>query len=256
MLKMLLPFIALAAIALTVCSYEDENFLPENDLWKYDYIEKSNFGQENFNRVIDAAYEVYLPVSEKFGDSSLTINKLWEDSTVNANVSRFFGNVTINMYGGLFRRPETTLEGFALVVCHELGHAYGGAPYISSWQKLSAEGQADYIGARECLYRVIEKLNLEGYELEPTDYMKVICSNFFDNPAQKNLCERSLIGGQSLGNLLATIKEEEIPDYQTPDPTEVEQTLTSYPETIQCRLDTYLRGTLRLKRPSCWFKEE
>ena len=70
---------------------------------------------------------------------------------VNANCMRNNGVVTVNMYGGLARRPEVTPEGFALVLCHELGHAYGGTPYIFQQAQIAAEGQADYYGEQTCL---------------------------------------------------------------------------------------------------------
>jgi len=235
--------------------YHSHSSLPENDLWMEDYFEKSGGGAEMFNKIIDAALVVYKPISEEFGDSKLTIKRKWEDSTVNASATRLFGRVTINMYGGLFRRPEATLEGFALVLCHELSHAYGGRPYVRAWQKLSAEGQADYAGAKECMHKVMDVLKLEGYEIEPSGYVASICEDSFEEVGRQELCERSLIGGLSLGTLLATIKEEQIPDYQTPDQTVVETTLLSYPDTVQCRLDTYLNGTLQLERPACWFKK-
>jgi len=255
MLKTFLILFLFALIAFPKV-YQTHSSLPENDLWMEDYFEKSGGGEETFNRVIDAAMLVYKPIAEEFGDSSLRINKKWNDSTVNANCSRFFGRVTINMFGGLFRRPETTTEGFALVLCHELSHAYGGAPYIRAWQKLSAEGQADYAGAMDCMHKVMDVLKLEGYEVEPTEFMSTTCSSSFEEVERQELCERSLMGGQSLGSLLSTIKEEQLPDYETPDDTVVEDTLLSYPETVQCRLDTYLNGTLQLERPACWFKKE
>jgi len=235
--------------------YHSHSSLPENDLWTEDYFEKSGAGEEMFNKVIDAAEVVYKPIAEEFGDTSLQINRKWEDSTVNANATRFFGKVTINMFGGLYRRPETTVEGFALVLCHELSHAYGREPYVRKWQKLSAEGQADYAGAKECMHKVMNVLKLEGYEVEPTGFMEDTCASHFKEEKRQELCVKSLVGGQSLGNLLATIKAEALPNFDTPDPTVVDETSLTYPATVQCRLDTYLNGTLQLKRPACWFKE-
>ena len=254
---MLKSFLVLFLFSLLILPkvYHTHDSLPENDLWKEDYIDKSTSGQEMFNKIIDAAEVVYKPIAKEAGDSTLLINRKWDDATVNANASRLFGKVTINMYGGLFRRPETTTEGFALVLCHELSHAYGGLPYVSSWQKLSSEGQADYAGAKDCLHKVLSVLKLEGYEVEPDSFMDNTCKTYFKEEARQELCVRSLVAGNSLGNLLATIKKESIPSYETPDKTVVSKTATSYPATVQCRLDTYLNGTIQLKRPACWFKD-
>jgi len=254
MLKTTLALFFLAVLFLPQVQHS-HTFAPENDLWMEDYFEKSTAGQEMFNKVIDAAYVVYNPIAKEFGDSSLTINRKWEDSTVNANATRFFGKVTINMYGGLFRRAETTVEGFALVLCHELSHAYGGLPYVSKWQKLSAEGQADYAGAKECLHKVLAELKLVDFEEQPTAFMEDSCEKTFNDAERQKLCIRSLVAGQSLGALLATLKGEAIPDYTTPDQTVVDQTSLTYPDTVQCRQDTYFNGTLQLDRPACWFKD-
>jgi len=143
MLKLHLTFFLILLFFFPHISYS-RNFLPENDLWKEDYFMKSRTGQLLFNRIIEIAYDIYKPIAEEFGDDNLSIYGWWENSTVNANSNRFYEKVIVNMYGGLFRRPEITLEGFALVLCHELSHAYGGYPYIMVWNNISAEGQADY----------------------------------------------------------------------------------------------------------------
>lgn len=245
--------IAVCAVLLSM-SYQKHVFMEENDLWKEDgMFRDAGLTEEMFNRIIDIGHKLYKPFADA-NNETLRINNKWSDSTVNANVSRFFGTVTINMFGGLARRPEVNPEGFALVLCHELGHAYGGTPYLSAWQKMSAEGQADYYGAMECHHKLMDILKLEGYDIEPTTYMESVCEENFEGD-RAELCVRDLVGGQSLGHLLSVMKEEAIPNYETPDPYVTDKTMTSYPKTIQCRLDTYLNGSLKANRPACWFKD-
>jgi len=248
-MKKTLLFVTLLALASTTfaSSYSYKSFAPENDLWKEDALLKTtNVTEEMFNKIIDAAYTVFGPMAKQ-NRESLKINRKWSDSTVNANVSRMFKYVTINMYGGLARRPEISPEGFALVLCHELGHAYGGLPYISTWQKLSAEGQADYSGAKDCLRKIIQTASIRT-EFEPTAYIQDTCKD-------EQLCMRAFTGAQSTADLLATLMGETMPDFQTPDKTVVNETLKSYPATVQCRLDTYRTGLLNSRRPACWFKD-
>lgn len=222
------------------------SFMPDNDLWKQDSLYKrGGLTQEMFNRVITIADNIYQPIATE-NNEKLIINRKWTDSTVNANCSRNRGKVTVNMFGGLARRDEVTVEGFALVLCHELGHAYGGYPYIYAFAKMSAEGQADFYGAEACHSAVMTEL-LDTAEGPTTDYMFRSCGN-------DNLCLRGLIGGQSLGKLLSTLSNESEPDYETPDTTVVSKTELSYPSTVQCRLDTYFNGTMKKARPACWFK--
>ena len=235
-------------LSLTISVNYTHNSLPDNDLWKYDNKEIGN--QEQFNQIIDAGLELFKPLAAA-NNEKLVINKKWNDATVNANCSRSGGIVTINMYGGLARRPEIIPEGFALVLMHELNHAYGGEPYISVWRKMSAEGQADYMGTKEGLKKILSKIATS--DLEPTEFMKNSCLKFIDENEQ-DLCIKGLLAGQSLGNLLAKIKNVSPPNYETPDTYITDETLTSYPKTVQCRLDTYFAGTLLNDRPLCWFK--
>jgi hypothetical protein len=228
---------------------EAQSFMPENDLHLEDHWmeSSSNVTEEMFNRIIDTGKELYQPLADE-NDESLTINNKWSDSTVNANCSRFFGSVTINMFGGLARRPEVSPEAFALVLCHELGHAYGGKPYIRKSSKMSAEGQADYYGANDCLKKVIDVLEEEFPEFEPSEFAEDKCGGDV-------VCLRGLNAGQGLGDLLASMKKESPPDYSTPDTLVVKKTQLSYPKTVQCRLDTYLAGAMDWDRPTCWFKK-
>jgi hypothetical protein len=225
------------------------SFMPENDLHLEDnFMATSNVTEEMFNLIIDTAKELYQPMADA-KDENLVINNKWSDSTVNANCSRWWGTVTINMYGGLARRPEVSPEAFALVLCHELGHAYGGYPYINKSSEMSAEGQADYYGSKDCLKTIIQELEDAFLDYEPTSYMTKVCEGDY-------VCLRGLNAGQGLGDLLSSLKNDKVaPDYETPDPLVVKKTQLSYPQTVQCRLDTYLAGALDRDRPQCWFKK-
>lgn len=225
-----------------------EKSIPDNDLWKQDCLgckDNSGIDESMFSQIIDVALEQYSPIAQR-NNEQLVINKNWEDATVNASCSRMWNTVEIQMYGGLARREEITAEGFTLVLCHELSHAYGGAPYIRTYNKMSAEGQADYMSTFDCAKKIFNKLDL-NFGLEITPYMERVCGN-------NDTCLFSLVGGQSLGNLLAKIKNEIKPNFETPDPLVVTTTNLTYPQTIQCRLDTYHNGALGKTRPLCWYK--
>lgn len=231
----------------------DHSWVEDNDLWQEDDLYGGKgITEEQFKNAIELGHLFYDPIAEQ-NNESLTINGNWTDSTVNANCSRnpFGGGVTINMYGGLARREEVNLEGFVLVLCHELGHAYGGLPYIQTWTRMSAEGQADYIGAKECQKKVIGKMLDTSFATPP--YVQEKCDEVFGGNSE--VCVRQMSGAQSLGNLLAVLKKVDPPSFETPDPTVVDKTELSYPKTIQCRLDTYHNGILNGKRPACWFKD-
>jgi hypothetical protein len=253
-----LGLLASAFLAVLVsCGANAASFMPENDLWKEDCLGCESIGmtQELFQKIVDAGKQAYAP-NAKANKEKLIINAKWEDPTVNANCGRQFGMVTVNMYGGLFRRPEMSPEGFALVLGHELNHAYGNAPYYPQSNKLSAEGQADYMATKDAYVKIAKLVPELNQEIFSTDFIKNVCKNV--KKTKKNMmdsanCEHSLLGGQSLGNLLAALGGDPMPNYETPDPYVTDVTLTSYPATTQCRLDTYLAGTLGNSRPTCWF---
>lgn len=251
-----------------------ENFMPKNDLWKEDnYLVPNNMSKEKFMEIINIGKSYYLPIAKQKKET-LTVKPNWDDATVNASASRLFGTVTINMYGGLARRPEVTPDAFALVLCHELGHAYGGTPLANALFKLAAEGQADWYGSKTCLKKVFTKLAIDRDTFATTAYMEDTCRAKTANLAEEDestepspaeetdtnedpdymICLRIMAAGQSVGNLFTTMKKEESVDFETPDKTEVSESLKSYPATIQCRLDTYFAGALDRDRPLCWWK--
>ncbi len=238
----------------------DTSFVEDNDLWIEDDINsKEGITRDMFNTIIAAGLDVYSPIAAQNGER-LRINSDWNSPLVGANCSRAYGYFTVNLYGGLARREEITPEGFALVLCHELGHGYGSTPYLTKdvdfserQDKFSAEGQSDYYGAKECLRKLLPKIAMPS--VQPTAYMENRCKKIASlNSSDFLLCLRQLSGSISLGTLLASIKDEPEPSFETPDQTEVDQTETSYPATVQCRTDTYHNGSLNLDRPHCWFK--
>lgn len=243
---------AFSALFLSYSAYSIDlnkpvSFMPENDLHFEDDAFTSNVSREMFFKIIETAREEYQAEANSFNED-LIINAKWDDATVNANARRYNGELTINMYGGLARREEVTPAGFALVVCHELGHGYGGTPYIRVPSKIAAEGQADYYGADICLERVVDKLKDEFLLFsDPSDFILSTCGD-------DTSCILRLEAGESLGNLLAMLGNEEAPNYETPDQYITRKTLLSYPKTTQCRLDTYFNGVMKMPRPKCWFK--
>jgi hypothetical protein len=217
-------------------------FLPENLLWMEDSFTASNVDEATFNQIIETGKTLYQREATN-NHETLTIASRWDNSTVNAYMSRNNGQVVVTMFGGLARRPEITPEGFALVLCHELSHAYGGTPYIDVTNKVAAEGQADYMGAKVCMRRVIAALE---FTYTPTPFIQKSCVG-------DAICEVSLGAGESTSNLLARLNGVPKPNYETPDRRVVSKTQLSYPATTQCRLDSYFNGTLNLARPKCWY---
>lgn len=229
-------------------------FVPENNL----YIPVGTWTvggitEKQFNDVLDRVEKIYKSDVERAGDK-LKINRLWTDGTVNASAQRSGNTQVLNMYGGLARHTATTIEGFALVACHEFGHHNGGAPKIgggfSGWA--TNEGGADYFATLKCLRRFFAEDDnaaiLKDLDLDPV--ASVGCEAQFPNEQDRLICLRTSLAGQSVANLFQALRKEgTAPNFGTPDKSEVSRMYDQHPQT-QCRLDTYFAGMLCVAKES------
>ena len=239
MIKTLLTLTGFALLAGTAAQ---ATILPPNTLHLEDTILQSNITEEEFNEAIDKAEAIYKPIIEDSFGKKLVFSRRWSDNTVNASASQFFGTWNVNMYGGLARRPEVTLDGFTLVVCHEIGHHLAGYPFSSSWA--ANEGQSDYFATLSCareLWRDELQVNASFRDIVPA-YPKALCDKVWALEADQDLCYRSMMGGKSLADLLSALRNNEV-SFETPSQEKVSRTNNSHPAG-QCRLDTYMAGAL------------
>lgn len=240
----------------------------------------SSLTETKFNQVIDKVENMYKPIVKAKG-GNLVVQRKWTDATVNAYAQRSGTTWSVSMFGGLARHQTVTEDGFALVVCHEIGHHIGGAP-IKAGTWAANEGQADIFGSQKCLKRVflaednvaiVAKLNVPEFVVKT-------CESQFQTAEDIAICERSALAGQSLANLFQVLSNlPKAPDFTTPDRSVVVRTNDAHPKS-QCRLDTYFAGSICDKdyrndpsntdenvgycttangdkvgvRPLCWFK--
>lgn len=228
-------------------------FLPDNDLWKEDNIYKeSGATYTDFQTVIERVNYMYSGRAAQRNEK-LEIKGDWANSTVNAFTTRTPGVLKIDIYGGMARRPEMTRDALIVVLCHEIGHAYGGAPFIYPARQISAEGQSDYFGTRECVKSVVDIIWSPDVTAT-TPFIDRRCrsntpANLYFQP-----CIRELNAIYAIGTLLANSSGSSIPNFETPDRGVVASTELSYPKTIQCRIDTMYNAVMQLVRPACWFR--
>ncbi len=222
-------------------------FMPENKL-KILKTDKETNGmtQEKFEAIINRVYVAYSPLAAEKG-GTLEMDNNWDDGTVNASANRTGSTWHVNMYGGLARDPLVTDDGFLLVVCHETGHHFGGAPKYGGWGNTwaSNEGQADYFGALKCMKRVLEKDDnltiVANMTVDPEAKSK--CEMVYKSDGEIALCERIAMAGKSLAQLLGSLSGKTDVAFDTPDTSVVRKTFDSHPQ-AQCRLDTYFNGSL------------
>lgn len=221
-------------------------FLPEND--HYIPVGAKRVGgltEAQFNAVIDKVEAIYAPLAAELG-GRLKIARKWDDGTVNANATRI-GGWNVNMYGGLARHETITEDGFALVLCHEIGHHMGGAPkvgfFLNRWA--SNEGQADYFATLKCLRKTF--LNDDNVKLvrkmKAPKALIQACTKQWRTLDDAALCIRNGMAGKSVAALFAALRNKPEGQFDTPDTNVVSRTDDAHPA-HQCRLDTYFQGAL------------
>lgn len=244
----LLMTLAMGAFSATGLAGMHKSFMPENNLYLQDNLHGlANITQEQFNKIADDVVAVYQPAANK-GGAVLSVNKLWSNGTVNAYADQSGNQWHVTMYGGLARRPEVTLDGFALVVCHELGHHFAGFPLYSAGEWAGSEGQSDYFATLACarkIWRDQTDVNAT-YRANVDSVAKEKCDAVWSVASDQDLCYRVAEAGFSLGSLLAALGGSGVPSFATPDPSQVSRTNVYHPA-AQCRLDTYFQGALCTK---------
>lgn len=209
--------------------------------------------EKDYNRIIDRVQEIY-------GDS-VTINRDWKDGTVNAYAQIYDGDRYIFTFGGFARFPNMTEDSYALVLCHEAGHHFGGNPRMRRANRwASAEGQADYYATNTCMKQYYsdwtDEQLLDGVSMP--DEVAENCSKVYSDSHGVNICVRAVWAGENLANIFEQfdVYSMYVPSVLTPSERVVTKTLyDKYPST-QCRLDTYYAGAANWDRPACWYKAD
>lgn len=223
------------------------SILPSNNLAIPVSVKNEGLSETQYNAVIDKVENVYSPIIRKMG-RTLSIQRLWESPIVNAGTLRNGKEIIVKLYGGYARHSMVTEDGYALVICHELGHHLGGLPrkfFDSGVGWPSTEGQADYFATLKCLRKVFrndDNISVVN-SLNVPDYVREKCSIPFKQEWEKALCMRTTMAGIAIGNISAAMRNNDLPDVERPDLSIVEKTYEAHPAP-QCRLDTYFQGSI------------
>lgn len=178
-----------------------------------------------------------------------------ENESISAAADHTATELKVILHSGLLKSPRLTADGLRMIICHELGHLFGGAPRSHppfEWDGpvasdgmslMSSEGQADYYAGLACFKRLTRiseqehKVGVDESRIGPELRRKCHEVAGFDGE-DLTLCYRAALGG--LDFLTVT--------HDFPISCEFEDT-TIAPELIrdtyparQCRLDTIIRG--------------
>ncbi len=286
-MKKILYFSFFCSLSLPLAAFGQTHahasFFPPNSL-RFPVDGKSinqGLSQEATVSAIEAvklAYDDYIRQDGR----EFTFDLLWKSEEVNAIHFASRSRVLISIFGGIARHPLMSADGFKFVLCHELGHSFGGFPQKSKEDFASSEGQSDYYASLKCMRKVLAQEDNAKFlrAVQIPAVLKKACEQSHTSREDQLICMRSTLAGLNLGKILATLKAGiPTPDLSTPDLSVVQTTNLSYP-TVQCRLDTFFQGALCTKpvheslyyademkgtcnvsegftkgvRPACWFK--
>ncbi|HYX31751.1 MAG TPA: hypothetical protein VE954_01465 [Oligoflexus sp.] len=188
-------------------------------------------------------------------DSILRCSWTSDFRNADAGRSRQDPNWYLGFGGGLARLPAMTPEGFAMVICHEIGHLFGGFPFVREGftglaLPVSVDGQADYFAAQVCVRKIWAQdnnaLNKQGlaYRLMIDTRAVAACDSVYPSQRDRDLCYKTIFAGMSFAKALHKVNGgEPAPGVDTPDTNQVGVTDNRHPAS-QCRLDTFVAGAL------------
>lgn len=210
-------------------------------------VTEGGISEGEFMRISTELETLYTPDVAAHG-GKLKVYKEWASTTVNAYAQREGEEWKVILLGGIARHKHMTADGFALIVCHEIGHHLGGVPRYDGldigWA--TNEGQSDYYSTMKCLRRYWENADnagaLSGKEI-PAKLTEECGKNWLWNKDEA-LCIRSGMAGLSASYVFAALAWNlKKPKFETPDSKIVKETYGAHPK-AQCRLDTYFQGSL------------
>lgn len=192
----------------------------------------------------------------------LEIEILKGSPLVVASADRNTRAVRVVIHEGLLRSPRLTADGFRMIVCHELGHIFGGdprrpnppefeGPYApDGLSLLSAEGQADFF-ASKCFRRLVAG-DSHSLSVAASERARGRCERKWGVRTKDSfVCRRTIQGALEFLNLVM-----EFPiSLEREDLSVAPRTLLGEYPSRQCRLDTMVAAALDGERPACWFKK-
>ncbi len=98
--------------------------------------------RKTFDRIIKLFETNFYPFAAANG-RELEFMTDYDEDWVQAFARRWETDQVI-VYGGAAAVTNGSEDTFALILCHEVGHLYGGDPVGDPYNRLSLEGQADY----------------------------------------------------------------------------------------------------------------
>lgn len=217
--------------------------------------------EEDFSEVNHHILELHEPTIASELRAKVELIQLYDDyggafRVDSAHKSLGEDRYVVTLTGAVPHSGRMSVEGYAIVACHEMGHILGGAPrqerLISKWS--SVEGQADYFATNECMWRYARSGYFTHSINNFNDSMIERCEQKFDQLDDVLGCMRIMSGIQAMVDYFnRNVSAEKRISIDARDTSKVTRTLQKYPS-AQCRVDTWMAGLFNEPRPSCWYR--
>ena len=193
--------------------------------------------------------DMYRPAAAMHHGAEISVIPKWDRSDWSVHPEVTDGRKwTIYPTAGIFTE-HCTRDTMRWVVCHEMGHFFGGfpfsrlsAPRASIEQRgtfSSSEGNADYFSTKDCLPRLWanDPGNAAFRTLVP-DQGRSKCDAAWSTQAERDICYRSIVVAKKAMRWLGYTT-----DITTPDTSVTSKTKGGH-FNAQCRFDTMVAGAL------------
>lgn len=247
----------------------------------------ASWGASWKEQILKDAKSIYAPISITTFNKPLYF-QMSESPSVGGSAHHEANHLAVVIDRGLLDSPRLTPDGFRMIICHELGHLFGGAPRRHAppeWDgpiahdglsMMTSEGQADYYASLVSFRKMLE---LETLEFPRPDYSRA-------GPRLKRKCEEEagFKGEELQACLRAGLAGEDFLKLVFDFPISCENfdesiapnLIRDFYPSRQCRLDTIVSGALCSEnqtfvldfnlmdkngcgqeyaaRPACWYR--
>ncbi|MBC7458395.1 MAG: hypothetical protein H7235_08965 [Bdellovibrionaceae bacterium] len=235
---------------------------------------------DRFTRWETRAVQLMNPFALKLNLRRIQISKSIDDPANMGCIEIKNHQAQMSIGADIFKdHPGLSEDGYAAILCHELGHIFAGAPiYMKDGANLSTEGQSDYWAAAVCLKKLFRAFP-EPEIKTPQASVKSNCDKVYSTNSEQQLCYRVAAAGMNAMNvlhksLIDVIQNDPAGFYKKPDFSNHETLFSDRYPTLQCRAETFAAGAFCKtseskwtsgstnwaceaeisKRPGCWYK--
>lgn len=223
---------------------------------------------------------LFTPVVQKANYKKMIIHEDFEFTKYIGGVNSENGQINF-IFGSDFKSVYPTLseDGYAMILCHELGHILGETPeHLQADKKLSPEAESDYFAASICAKKLFSQPALVTGFVPTSNEALLSCQAQYTTLHDVHLCARIIEASYnlyseihfSLLRIMPDIKSQKF--YAIPDYTSVDQNFYDFYPSLQCRFQTSIAGALckpqmweplnynwacttkTAQRPACWYK--